>query len=143
MHFKWFGEQTKATLGGRMSGEDLSYGISQTNSRARNGLTALMNSISKFDRHGISSATVTNLSLDESYVKNKENFKKTAIMLETYLKNGGMQFQLNHINKDELTDAKQKPEQHKNLRVRVTGYSEFFTNLECEIQDSIIRRYED
>lgn len=37
-HFKWFGKKTKATPDGRFSGEPLSYGISQTLSKARNGI---------------------------------------------------------------------------------------------------------
>lgn len=141
-HFIWFGEATAATPDGRHSGDPLSYGISQTNAKARNGLTALMNAISKFDTHGISSATVTNFHLDESYFKNDESFEKTADLLEVYFKNGGMQFQLNSLSKKELLDAKANPEAHNGLRVRVTGYSDFFTRLNDDVQDSIIRRYE-
>ncbi len=142
LHFKWFGEGTKATPDGRYSGEPLSYGISQTNAKARNGLTALMNAIAKFDPHGISGATVTNFNLDASYEKDDECFEKTVCMLETFLKNGGIQFQLNHINGEELLRAKDAPEQYGHLKVRVTGYSDYFTRLDGAIQDSIIRRYE-
>jgi len=142
IHFVWFGQNMQATPDGRFRGDPLSYGITQTNGRARNGLTALMNSISEFDPHGISSATVTNFSLDESYYKDDSAFEKTADMLETFLKNGGMQFQLNHLNKDDLIKAKADPESYRDLRVRVTGYSDFFANLNEVIQDSIIKRYE-
>ncbi len=142
LHFKWFGEDTKATPDGRYDGEPVSYGISQNNSKLRNGLTALMNSISKFDVNGISSATVTNFTLDKFYVEDERCFEKTAAMLETYFKSGGIQFQLNYTSKEELQKAKANPEKHKNLKVRVTGYSDYFTNLDTAIQDSIIQRYE-
>jgi len=142
LHFQWFGENTAATPDGRRSGEPLTYGISQSNQKAKAGLTALMNAISKFDPHGISSATVTNFNLDESYLRNEESFEKTVDMLEAYLKTGGMQFQLNYLNKEDLLAAKANPEQYQSLRVRVTGYSDFFTNLKEPVQDSIIRRYE-
>lgn len=142
LHFKWFGEGTKATPDGRFSGEPLSYGIFQTNGKDRNGMTALMNSISKFDAHGISSGTVTNFNLDNSYIKNDECFDKTVVMLETYLRNGGMQFQLNYLSKDELIKAKTNPKEYQNLKVRVTGYSDYFTRLAEPIQNSIIQRYE-
>ena len=112
------------------------------NSRARGGLTALMNAVLRFDTHGISGAAVTNFNLDESSVKNEESFEKTVDMLEAYLRNGGIRFQLNHIGAQELRCARREPEKHRALRVRVTGYSEFFTNLEGDIQDSIIRRYD-
>ena len=141
LHFKWFGEGTKATPDGRSNGEPLSYGISQDNCRLKNGLTVLMNSISKFDTNGISSATVTNFTLDKLYVEDKNYFEKTVDMLETYFKNGGIQFQLNYMSQDELLKAKIAPEKYKNLKVRVTGYSDYFTNLNGAIQDSIIKRY--
>ena len=143
LHFKWFGEGTKATPDGRYSGEPLSYGIFQNNGKDRKGLTSLMNAISKFDKNGISSATVTNFNLDDSYIKNDEYFNKTVDMLETYFKNGGMQFQLNYVSKEDLLEAKKTPEKYSNLKVRVTGYSDYFTKIDEAIQDSVIRRYED
>lgn len=142
LHFKWFGEGLKATPDGRYAGEPVSYGIFQTGGKDRNGLTALMNAISKFDEHGISSSTVTNFNLDDSYAKNEESFEKTVDMLESYFKNGGMQFQLNYVSKEELLKAKAEPEKYKNLRVRVTGYSDYFIRLDEVIQDSVIKRYE-
>lgn len=141
-HFKWFGEAMSATPDGRRAGDPVSYGISQINAKARNGLTALMNAICKFDVHGISSATVTNFNLDESYFKSEESFQKTADLLEIYFKCGGMQCQLNSLSKKDLLEAKASPEKCQGLRVRVTGYSDFFTNLREETQDSIIARYE-
>ena len=105
-------------------------------------MTALMNSITKLDEHGISSATVTNFSLDSTYLTNQDVFDKTVDLLETYFKNGGIHFQLNYLQKEDLIKAKQNPEQHQNLRVRVTGYSDFFSRLDEPIQNSIIQRYE-
>ncbi len=141
LHFKWFGELTKATPDGRYNAEPLSYGLSQNDAKARNGLTALMNSILKLDEHGISGATVTNFNLDPSYEKDEESFEKTVSMLESFLKNGGIQFQLNHTSYEELLSAKNKPDDYKHLKVRVTGYSEYFTKLNDAIQESIINRY--
>jgi pyruvate-formate lyase len=39
-----------------------------------------------------------------------------------------------------LADAKKNPEKHKSLRVRVSGFSDYFTNLSEPIQDNIIAR---
>ena len=142
MHFKFFGEATKATPDGRYAGDYLSYGIFQTGGKDRNGLAALMNSITKFDSHGISSATVTNFNLDPSYIENEDSFEKTVLMLETYLRNGGMHFQLNYTSKDALLNARACPEKYANMKVRVTGYSDYFVKLEAPIQDTVIRRYE-
>lgn len=62
-------------------------------------------------------------------------------MLESYLKNGGIHFQLNYVSREELLKAKAKPEKYSNLKVRVTGYSDYFTRLDDAIQDSVIKRY--
>ncbi|MBR2471691.1 MAG: pyruvate formate lyase family protein, partial [Clostridia bacterium] len=53
-HHKWFGEKTKATPDGRFDGDMLKFGIGQSEGKDRNGLTALLNSISKLDPNGIS-----------------------------------------------------------------------------------------
>lgn len=140
-HFAWFGKATNSTPDGRYDGELLKYGINQSEDKDRSGLTALMNSVAKSDPTGIScGSTVTNFMLDEQLIRNDDFFEKTVDMLETYFKNGGIHFQLNYVSKEDLIEAKKTPEKHKNLRVRVTGFSDNFVNLHEEIQDSIIKR---
>lgn len=140
-HHKWFGEKTKATPDGRFDGDMLKFGIGQSEGRDKNGLTALLNSIANLDPNAIScGSTVTNISIDEQLIKNDDNFEKTVDMLETYFKNGGIHFQLTYVSKEDLIKAKETPENYGNLRVRVTGFSEYFVNLKESIQDNIIER---
>lgn len=140
-HHKWFGEKTKATPDGRFAGDLLKFGIGQSEGRDRNGLTALLNSVAALDKNAIScGSTVTNISLDEQLIKNDENFDKTVDMFETYFKNGGIHFQLTYVSKEDLLAAKKNPENYGNLRVRVTGFSEYFVRLKDSIQDDIIDR---
>jgi formate C-acetyltransferase len=142
-HHKWFGEVMKATPDGRMAGEYLKFGLGQSGGKDRNGLTALLNSIAKLDPNGIGcGSTVTNVTIDEQLIKNDENFEKTVDMFETYFKNGGVHFQLTYVSKEDLIKAKQTPEEYKNLRVRVTGFSDYFVKLRESIQDDIIARTE-
>ena len=138
---KWLGEKMKATPDGRFHGDMLKFGIGQSEGRDRNGLTALLNSIAKLDPNGIScGSTVTNISLDEQLIKDDNNFEKTVDMLETYFKNGGVHFQLTYVSKEDLINAKEMPENYGNLRVRVTGFSDYFVKLNESIQDDIIAR---
>lgn len=140
-HHKWFGEKTPATPDGRYSGETLKFGIGQSEGRDRCGLTALLNSIAKADPNAIScGSTVTNLMIDEQLVKNDANFERTVDMLETYFKNGGVHFQLTYVSKEDLINAKVTPELYKNLRVRVSGFSDYYVKLNECIQDDIISR---
>lgn len=140
-HHKWFGEKTLATPDGRYAGDMLKFGLGQSEGKDRNGLSALLNSIAKLDPNGIGcGSTVTNITLDEQLIKNDENFEKTVDMLLTYFKNGGVHFQLTYVSKEDLINAKATPEDYKNLRVRVTGFSDYFVKLQESIQDDIIER---
>ncbi|MBQ4623622.1 MAG: hypothetical protein IJB51_03660 [Clostridia bacterium] len=140
-HHKWFGEQTKATPDGRHAGDNLKFGIGQSEGRDRNGLSALLNSLAKLDPNAIGcGATVTNLTLDEALVRNDAHFTKLCDMLESYFQNGGVHFQLTYVSREELIAAQKVPDEHLHLRVRVTGFSDYFVNLQESIQDDIISR---
>ena len=140
-HYKWFGEKTEATPDGRQKGDALKFGLGQGEGKDRNGLTALLNSIAKIDPNAIGcGSTVTNITIDEQLVKNDDNFEKTVNMLETYFKNGGVHFQLTYVSKEDLINAKKTPDDYKNLRVRVSGFSDYFVKLNEALQDNIIER---
>jgi len=142
-HHKWFGENTKATPDGRYRGDMLKFGLGQSEGRDREGLSALLNSIAKVDPNGIGcGATVTNITIDEQLIKNDENFEKTVDLLLTYFQNGGVHFQLTYVSKEDLICAKETPDDYKHLRVRVSGFSDYFVKLEEALQDNIIARTE-
>ena len=141
IHHKWFGEQTKATPDGRFSGEQMQFGLGQGGGKDRNGLTALLNAVAAIDPNGIGcGCTVTNLSIDEQLIRNDEYFDKLADMLETYFHNGGVHFQLTYVSRQDLLNAKANPDDYRHLRVRVTGFADYFVKLHEAMQDNIIDR---
>ena len=140
-HHRLFGELTPATPDGRHDGEMLKFCIGQSEGRDRNGLTALLNSVAHLDPNAIAcGSTVTNLSLDKQLVENDESFEKLVSVLETYFSAGGVHFQLTYVDPKDLIAAKKTPENYKNLRVRVTGFSDYFVRLSDGLQDDIIKR---
>ena len=142
-HHKWFGECTKATPDGRYASEMLKFGFGQSGGYDRAGLTALLNSVARADRYGIRcGSTVTNITLDEALIKNDDNFEKTVELFRTYFENGGVHFQLTYVSKEDLICAKEAPDDYKHLRVRVSGFSDYFVKLKEAIQDDIIARTE-
>ena len=142
-HHRWFGEQTRATPDGRHSGEHLKFGIGQSQGRDRDGLWALLKSVATVDEYGIGcGSTVTNITLDKQAVEDDSHFEKLCKMLEEYFKMGGVHFQLTYVSRQDLVCAKAEPEKYKGLRVRVTGFSDYFVKLKESIQDDIIRRTE-
>lgn len=142
-HHRQLGTITAATPDGRRSGDMLKFGFGQSEGRDRSGLTALLNSLAKADPHAIAcGSTVTNISLDPELVGNDESFEKLVYLFETYFKNGGVHFQLTYVSKEDLLNAKKTPENYANLRVRVTGFSDYFVRLSESMQNDIIKRTE-
>lgn len=142
-HHRWFGSGTRATPDGRYSGDDLKFGIGQSQGRDKQGLSALLNSVSALDPHGIGcGSTVTNITLDEPTVKNDQSFAKLCKMLEHYFKMGGTHFQLTYVSRKDLLSAKAEPQKYGHIRVRVTGFSDYFVKLKESVQKDIIERTE-
>ena len=143
IHHKWFGDKTLATPDGRYDGEMLKFGFGQSGGYDREGLSALLNSVAKADPRGVRcGSTVTNISLDEALIKNDDNFEKTVTLFENYFKMGGVHFQLTYVSRDDLVCAKETPDDYKHLRVRVSGFSDYFVKLDEAIQDDVISRTE-
>ena len=142
-HHKFFGDKTKATPDGRFNGDMLTFGIGQSGGKDREGLTALLNSVAKCDPYNIlTGPSVTNIMLDDGLIKNDANFEKTVDMFETYFKMGGTHFQLTYVSKEDLIAAQNEPEKYKNVRVRVSGFSDYFVLLNKGLQDDILLRTE-
>lgn len=140
-HYTWFGALTKATPDGRFEGEPLSLGIGQSGGKDREGLSALLSSIAQYDPKRIfTGPSVTNINLDSALIYNDDNFEKTAKMIETYFKMGGLHVQINTVLREDLLEAQKTPEKYKSLRVRVSGFSDYFTNLNEALQENIIER---
>lgn len=140
-HHKWFGEKTRATPDGRHNGDPLKFGIGQSEGKDREGLAALLNSVARLDDNAVScGSTVTNFYLDKQLITKNDYFEKTVDMLETYFKNGGVHFQLTYVSKEDLLSAQKNPDDYRNLRVRVTGFSDYFVKLKRSIQDDIVER---
>ncbi len=66
--------------------------------------------------------------------------QKLIDLIRVYFEMGGMHIQFNILTKEKLVDAQKNPEKHRNLVVRVAGYSAFFVELDKDIQDEIISR---
>ncbi len=142
-HTAWFGALTPATPDGRFNGDGGMIGIGQCDGKDRKGLVPLLMSVAHMDpTHIMTSTLVFNIQLEENLITNDLYFEKTARMLETYLKEGGTQFQLNYVSRETLLAATANPENYGSLRVRVSGFSAYYTRLQPEIQQEILHRTE-
>jgi len=142
-HNKWFGDATKATPDGRYNGDIISFGLGQSDGRDREGLGALLSSVAKLNGNPIlGGSTVTNILVDEQLVKNNDNFEKLVKLLETYFKLGGLHYQLSYVSKEDMKKAQINPDKYRSLRVRVSGFSDYFVFLNEDLQNEIILRTE-
>ena len=136
------GQFLGATPDGRMAGEAISNGISPANAREKKGPTAVLKSAAKLEHRLISNGNALNLRLLPSLVQDEGTLRKVASLVETYFHLGGMHLQFNVVSRQTLEDAQKHPQDHRDLVVRVSGYSAFFTDLGKLIQDDIIARTE-
>lgn len=136
------GKKTPASPDGRFAGEELTMGISQTAGKDRCGVTALLKSISSLDYSKFCGCLVSNLKLSPQMADTPAKRERIAQMFHAFLKRGGMQLQINYVSGEELRRAQITPEEYRNLMVRVTGYSGYFTLFDEDLQNDIIKRTE-
>ncbi|HVN95182.1 MAG TPA: pyruvate formate lyase family protein [Syntrophorhabdaceae bacterium] len=136
------GAQTGATAEGRFAGEYLADGaVSPVQGMDVNGPTAMIKSAAKID-HTPMQATLFNMKFHPSALASEEDMKKLAFLIKTYFDLGGKHVQFNVVDSGTLVAAKKEPEKHKDLIVRVAGYSAYFVKLTPPIQNEIISRTE-
>jgi pyruvate formate-lyase/glycerol dehydratase family glycyl radical enzyme len=87
-------------------------------------------------------ASCLNQKFSGTVMQSPESREKLAILTDTFFRNGGQHIQYNMVDTEELLDAKVHPEKHRDLVVRVGGFSAYFVMLSPEIQDDIIYRSE-
>ncbi len=136
----YFGEVTGALPNGRKAGIPLSDGISPTQGSDRLGPTAVIKSAAKID-HAKTGGTLLNMKFSPQMFK-KGNIENLMALIRAYFKMGGHHIQFNVVDVDTLREAQQHPEQHRDLIVRVAGYSDYFVGLGEGLQNEIINRTE-
>ena len=133
---RWWGEKTLATPDGRKNGDYFSQGITPSRLHQIDNVTAVLNSTKALHNENCSGNSVINIILPSD--------KLTLDGLEAFLRataqSGVQSLQLNCVTKKRLLEAQKNPEQHKDIIVRVTGFSARFTSLSKGWQDEFISR---
>jgi len=136
------GALTGATPDGRYAGETLADGtMSAAQGRDTKGPTALLRSAMAINQVPFQ-ATLLNMKLHPSALKSTDDLRKLSDLIRIYFEFGGKHIQFNVVDKATLLDAQKHPERHRDLIVRVAGYSAYFVNLGKATQDEIIARTE-
>ena len=135
----YFGEVIGATANGRLAKKPVSEGISPEKFADTNGPTAVIKSCAKMD-HCSTGGTLLNQKFTPSALAGDTGLENLASLIRTYFAMDGHHIQFNVFDKETLLEAQKHPDDYKDLIVRVAGYSDYFRNLDEELQNEIINR---
>lgn len=128
-----------ATPDGRLAGTSFTQNARPANGSCTNGLTAMFNSMLNIPKNGYLSGAL-NLDVDPKQFNGDTGLAMFAGMLAVYFNRGGLHAQVTSVCAEDLLDAQINPYLHRDLRVRVTGYSGVFVDICKTLQDDIIER---
>ncbi len=138
-----FGIMHGALPNGKKKGETLfADSIAATPGCDKNGPTAVIKSVLNADQSWCLSGNVMQMKFTKSLFATDHGTDAFIALAKSYFAGGGQQLSINVLSREELLDAKKHPENHKNLIVRVGGYSDYFTRLDAGLQDNVIARTE-
>ncbi len=123
------------TPDGRKAGEPTCDSIAALRGKASAGPTAMLCSAARLPQHLADGISVLNLTV------NKANLDKALKpLVEGYFAMGGIQVQVTVTSPEELQDALVNPDDHRDLIVRVGGYSDYFVNLSPALRKAVVER---
>ena len=134
--FMYWGAKTKATPDGRYDGDRLAQGFSPSEFRGKEGATAVMNAIGRLPNECLYQCNA-NLTFDASAMTPE----LMGAILRVFAEKGSHLMQPNCNSVEQLLDAQRHPERHRDLIVRVCGFSARFVSLSKRWQDEVIARH--
>lgn len=136
------GSRTGATPDGRLAGWPLADGAGGAQGRERRGPTAAVLSSTKWSHRPVLGGLVHNIKFTRRMLADEEGRAAARGVLETYLRRGGFEIQVNVVSRETLREAQAHPEHYQDLLVRVAGYSDYFVHLNRNMQEEVIARTE-
>lgn len=137
----YFGKVMGATPNGRLAGKSISDGTSPSHGADTKGPTAVVKSLTKLD-HVKSGGTLLNQRFLPSLMRKEEDIKKLGQLIRSYFTLGGHHIQFNIVDTATLYAAQACPEDYKDLLVRMAGYSDYFNDMNTDLQQEVIERTE-
>ena len=137
----YFGQVVGALPCGRKAGEPVSEGISPSQGADSHGPTAIIKSAARID-HARTGGTLLNMKFSPQVLATDDDIDKLAHLIRSYFRLDGHHIQFNVITAETMRKAQRNPEEHRDLIVRVAGYSDYFVDVGRDLQNEIIARTE-
>ena len=135
LRYEGEGRRVGATPDGRKKGEPTCDSIAAIRGKAVDGPTAMLKSAAKLPQHLADGISVLNLTLAKNFVG-----ETLCSLVKSYFAMGGIQVQVTCTSIEELKDAMVNPDKHRDLIVRVGGYSDYFVNLTPALRQTVLER---
>jgi len=136
------GKEVGATPDGRRAGTPLSDAASPYFGRDMKGPTAFLRSVSRPDYRRVLTGSVINMKFDPDFFRDESGATRFGALTHFFVQSRIPELQFNFTGTRTLLAAREHPENYGDLVVRVSGFSGYFTRLEPEVQEDIIRRKE-
>jgi formate C-acetyltransferase len=137
----YFGKVLGATPNGRLAGQSISDGTSPSHGADTHGPSSVIKSLSKIDQVK-SGGTLLNQRFLPALLKKEEDIKKLGHLIRSYFALGGHHIQFNIVDTATLLAAQACPEDYKDVLVRTAGYSDYFNDMNADLQQEVIERTE-
>lgn len=140
MYYLWHANEIGASPDGRRKGEAFGTNFSASLFAHLNGPISVISSFTKPDfTRAINGGPLT-LEFASMIFENEESIEKVATLVKAFVDMGGHQLQLNAVNSALLKDAQLHPENHRQLVVRIWGWSAYYVELDKEYQEHVLKR---
>ena len=140
MYYLWHADEIGASADGRRKGEPFGTNFSASLFAKIKGPFSVIKSFTKPDFSEAINGGPLTLEFAGSMFEGEESINKVATLVKAYVDMGGHQLQLNAVNTALMKDAQEHPEKHRQLVVRIWGWSAYFVELDKEYQDHVMRR---
>lgn len=137
-----YGKKLGASADGRFSGEPISKNMSASVGMDKKGITGLIHSVTHIDYTLVPNGTTLDLHIHPSIVSNEEGIQVMIDTLKLYLSRGGFSMQINVVSPETLKAAQKNPDKYRNLQVRLCGWNVYFTDLDTDSQNNLIKSME-
>lgn len=136
------GKAVGATPDGRLASSPLTDSVGPAPGRDTQGPTAMLNSVTQLPLTLAAGTPVLNLRFEKNVMASGDGVQAVADLVKGYFAKGGLQAQISVISLADMEAARAEPDKYADLIVRIGGYSEYYTRLTPELQESVMRRSE-
>lgn len=141
--FSWYiavGNATGASADGRFEAAPVASNFSPSANAMTRGVIGAMQSFAKMSLDVLPLGSPLDLGMSEKAVEGEEGTKRLIGLIKTFVQIGGNLMTISIADVDTLRKAQKEPEEYRDLRVRMGGWSAYFTMLSKEQQELHIQK---